>query len=86
MPTLRTRTIRACRGDALLDAVGDQVAASAGSACHAHEVRLSPVLEAMGTDPEWGMGTVRLSLGRYTTEREVDQAADVLAKAVGPTM
>lgn len=85
LPNTLNVSIRGCRGDALLETVGDRVAASAGSACHAHEVRLSPVLEAMGTDPEWGMGTLRLSVGRYTTEHEVDQAADVVAKAVGPS-
>ena len=36
----------------LLASVGDQVAASAGSACHADEVSISPVLEAMDVPME----------------------------------
>jgi cysteine desulfurase len=59
-----------------------RVAASAGSACHAHDVRLSPVLRAMGIDPDRGRGTLRLSVGRYTSEAEVDEAAAVIIAAV----
>jgi cysteine desulfurase len=51
------------------------VAASTGSACHAGEVRLSPVLEAIGVAPELGRGAVRLSLGRFTAREEVEEAA-----------
>lgn len=51
----------------------DGVAASTGSACHAGSVKLSPVLEAMGVDPEIGKGAVRFSLGRGTTAEEIDE-------------
>ncbi|QJW95022.1 cysteine desulfurase family protein [Frigoriglobus tundricola] len=57
------------------------VAASTGSACHDGKVSLSPVLAAMGVAPEVGRGAVRLSVGRFTTEEEVDHAADLLAGA-----
>lgn len=50
----------------------DGVAASTGSACHAGRVELSPVLKAMGVPPEVGMGAVRFSLGRTTTQDEID--------------
>jgi cysteine desulfurase len=50
----------------------DGVAASTGAACHADSVELSPVLRAMGVPPVVGMGAVRLSLGRMTTEAEID--------------
>jgi cysteine desulfurase len=54
------------------------VAASTGSACHEGQVKLSPVLAAMGVPPEVGRGAVRLSVGRFTTEEEVDRAAAML--------
>jgi selenium donor protein len=60
----------------LLSRLGDEVAASAGAACHAEEVELSHVLEAMGVDTQTAIATVRLSVGRFTTEQEVDEAAD----------
>jgi cysteine desulfurase len=58
-----------------------EIAASTGSACHEGHVTLSPVLEAMGVLPELGHGAVRLSVGRFTTEAEVDRAAEVLVAA-----
>ena len=51
----------------------DGVAASTGAACHADSVELSPVLRAMRVPPVVGMGAVRLSLGRMTTEPEIDE-------------
>jgi cysteine desulfurase len=51
-----------------------EIAASTGSACHAGEVALSSVLEAMHVSPELGMGAVRFSLGRYTTREEIELA------------
>jgi cysteine desulfurase len=50
----------------------DGVAASTGSACHAGRVELSPVLAAMGVPERIGMGAVRFSLGRRTTDAEID--------------
>ncbi len=64
-------------GAELLAAV-PQIAASTGSACHEGHVTLSPVLKAMGVPPDIGRGAVRLSVGRFTTEAEIDQAAEHL--------
>ena len=59
-----------------------EVAASTGSACHSGRVELSPVLEAMGVAPEVGMGAIRFSLGRDTTEEDVDAAVSALNGAL----
>ena len=73
------------RGGAEILARLDGVAASTGSACHAGAVELSPVLAAMGVPPEVGAGAIRFSLGRGTTEREIDSVswrlAGILASA-----
>ena len=68
----------------------DGVAASTGSACHSGAVTLSPVLRAMGVSPEVGMGALRFSLGRSTTNEEIEEVAERLGRAVaqlgaGPT-
>jgi cysteine desulfurase len=55
------------------------VAASTGSACHAGRVDLSPVLSAMGVSENTGMGAIRFSLGRGTTEEEIDTVVARLA-------
>jgi cysteine desulfurase len=60
------------------------VAASTGSACHAGRIELSPVLQAMGVAPEVGMGAIRFSLGRGTTQDEIDAVADRLAQILAP--
>jgi cysteine desulfurase len=58
-----------------------EVAASTGSACHEGHVTMSPVLCAMGVPPHLGRGAVRLSVGRFTTEDEIERAAEALVKA-----
>lgn len=67
----------------LLTRLAEEVAASAGAACHAGEINVSHVLDAMGVDAEIALSTVRLSVGRFTTEEEVDEAAAVILGAMG---
>ncbi len=57
------------------------IAASTGSACHEGKVTQSPVLCAMGVPPEVGRGALRLTVGRFTTEEQIDQAAAALVDA-----
>ena len=64
-----------------LDLAG--VAASTGAACAAGGVEPSHVLKAMGFPPERVQSSLRLSLGRGTTEEDVDRAADVIVAVVG---
>jgi cysteine desulfurase len=58
-----------------------EVAASTGSACHEGKVTQSPVLCAMRIPPEIGRGALRLTVGRFTTEYEIDRAAEVIVRA-----
>ena len=58
------------------------LAASTGAACHSGLVELSPVLRAMGVAPEIGMGAIRFSLGRGTTEEEIDAIVAQLRQTV----
>jgi len=67
-------------GDALL-AGAPEVAASTGSACHAEEACASAVIIAMGLASRDALGSVRLTLGRGTTERDVSRAAEALIRA-----
>ncbi len=67
--------------DALLQAM-PEVAASAGAACHSDQVRVSHVLEAMGVPMDTAKGTVRLSVGRFTRDDEIEAAASTIEKAV----
>jgi cysteine desulfurase len=69
-------------GAELLEKV-PEIAASTGSACHEGKISLSPVLCAMGVPPSIGRGALRLTVGRFTTEEQVDRAAELLIVAVG---
>ncbi len=64
----------------LMAAVPD-VAVSTGSACTSASVEPSYVLRALGISDERAAGSLRIGLGRFTTEAEVDRAADRLAEA-----
>jgi cysteine desulfurase len=64
-------------GSELLEQVPG-IAASTGAACHEGQHIISPVLKAMGVSEEVGRGAIRLSVGRFTTESELDQAAEML--------
>ncbi len=56
------------------------VAASAGAACHSDQVEVSHVLAAMNVPEEYAMGTLRLTVGRFTTEEEIERAiAEIMA-------
>src|SRR5579883_183201 len=59
------------------------IAASTGSACHEGKISLSPVLCAMRVPPEISRGALRLTVGRFTTEEQVDRAAELLIAAAG---
>jgi len=67
-------------GEALL-ATTPQIAASTGSACHEGDESASAVLLAMGIPGKAALGSVRLTLGRATSESAVDRAATALARA-----
>ena len=58
------------------------VAASAGAACHSDRVEVSSVLEAMALPLEYAMGTLRFSVGRFTTQEEIDQAISEIVRVV----
>jgi cysteine desulfurase len=54
--------------------------ASTGAACHDRSVRISHVLAAMGVGQEVAQGTVRFSLGRTTTEDQIDAVLSILGQ------
>lgn len=58
-----------------------EIAASTGSACHKGHDRASPMILAMGIPQEDAIGSVRLTLGRTTTEADILLASDALTRA-----
>jgi len=82
LPNTLSISFRGVEANTLLSEIGEKVAASAGAACHADQVDVSAVLEAMHVPIEYAMGTVRFTVGRRTTKEEIDQAVEVAISAV----
>lgn len=77
LPNTLHVSFRGVRGADLLGHL-PEVAASTGSACHAGGGGGSPALEAMGLAPDRRTGAVRWSLGRSTTEEDLDYVLERL--------
>ena len=70
-------------GESLLFALDGLLAASSGSACSSATAEPSYVLRALGLSDLAAQSSLRLSLGRETTEEEIDRAAGLLVASVG---
>ena len=69
--------------DSLLFNLDQQgIAAASGSACSSGTLKASPVLAAMGVDPQWAQGAIRFSLGLQTTAEDIVLVLDLLPDLV----
>jgi cysteine desulfurase len=58
-----------------------EICVSTGSACHSGVCGLSPTMAAMGVDPDDARGTLRFSVGWFTSEEDIARAADLVLGA-----
>jgi len=83
LPNHASFVLRHVNGNDLLmhlDLAG--IAASSGSACKTGDPKPSGVLLALGLEPEWALGSLRLTVGRGTTEEHVERVVRLLPKMV----
>jgi cysteine desulfurase len=68
-------------GESLMMAV-NRLAVSSGSACTSASLEPSYVLRAIGRNDELAHSSIRFTLGRFTTEEEVDEAVELMVAKV----
>ncbi|MFW9875487.1 MAG: cysteine desulfurase family protein [Candidatus Thorarchaeota archaeon] len=74
---------RCIEGETILISLNiENIGASTGSACTLHSAKPSHVLLATGLTPEEATGSLRVTLGRFTTEDEVDYFLEVLPMVI----
>jgi len=82
LPNTLSIGFRGLKAQEILGKVQDVVSASAGAACHSSNIpKISSVLAAMQVPEDAALGTIRFTVGRYTTEDEINRAAEAVADA-----
>lgn len=81
LPNTLSVSFPGLEANSLLDKLS-AIAASAGAACHSDGIKVSAVLEAMAIPLEFAIGTLRFSVGRFTTFEDIQRAAAEIITAV----
>jgi cysteine desulfurase len=82
VPHVLNVSFEGVEGESLLAAVQPHVALSTGSACMSATQEPSYVLRALGRDDRLAESSLRFSLGRFTSEADIDAAGTVVTRAV----
>jgi cysteine desulfurase len=82
LPQVTNISFRDVDGEALLAGLGKNVALSSGSACTSASMEPSYVLKALGLEDALAHASLRMGLGRYTTEEEVEYAIGQIGMTV----
>ena len=82
LPNTSSISFKHLRANTLLSELKG-IAASAGAACHSDHVKISHVLQAMHVPLEYAMGTIRFSVGRFTTSDEIDRTLKYITHFLG---
>ena len=82
LPNTLNVSFKGLEANKIIAAIDGEIAVSAGAACHAADIKISHVLEAMKVPLEWAKGTIRFSLGKMTTAEQIDQALAVVVPVV----
>lgn len=82
LPQISNLSFTGVQSEALLMAVGKEIALSSGSACTSGSLEPSYVLKALGLNDEAAHSSLRFGVGRFTTEEEIDFAVKRMTDAV----
>ncbi len=82
MPHVSNLSFKHVEGEGLMMTFNQKVALSSGSACTSASLEPSYVLKALGLGDDLAHSSLRMSLGRFTTEAEVREAIEAIRKGV----
>ena len=82
LPGNLNMSFRFVEGESLLNEISEEVAVSSGSACTSANLEPSYVLKALGVGEDLAHTSIRFGLGRFTTEKEVNDTIDRVVKVV----
>lgn len=82
MPHVTNLSFKHVEGEGLMMTFNQEIAVSSGSACTSASLEPSYVLVALGLGDDLAHSSIRFSLGRFTTEEDVELAIDALTKGV----
>ena len=82
MPHVTNLSFKHVEGEGLMMTFNQKIGVSSGSACTSASLEPSYVLVALGVGDELAHSSIRFSLGRFTTEEEIDRAIELVAKGV----
>ena len=82
MPNVTNLSFKHVEGEGLMMTFNQEIAVSSGSACTSASLEPSYVLVALGLGDDLAHSSIRFSLGRFTSEEEVDYAIEALTKGV----
>jgi len=82
MPHVTNISFKHVEGEGLMMTFNQDIAVSSGSACTSASLEPSYVLMALGLGDDLAHSSLRLSLGRFNTEEEIDYAIEAIAKGV----
>lgn len=82
MPHVTNLSFKHVEGEGLMMTFNQNIAVSSGSACTSASLEPSYVLKALGLGDDLAHSSIRFSLGRFTTEDDVDYAIAALTKGV----
>lgn len=82
MPHVTNISFKHVEGEGLMMTFNQEIGLSSGSACTSASLEPSYVLKALGLGDDLAHSSLRISLGRFTTEEEIDYAIEKIRKGV----
>jgi len=82
LPNTLSISFKGLEANQILAETKKELAISAGAACHADDLKISHVLQAMDVPLELAKGTLRFSVGKMTTRNQIDDTVEIITNTI----